>query len=424
MHYFCPHGTRNSRFESRKTFTPTGYARRRSRNMSQILGGVQIMTGVTSFRFMLPAVLLMILPPGFSRAQVGMHTSHAATIERKVLFEEFTGEWCSLCPGGSIDMERALAAFPGKVVPVCYHDNDPLEVQQLNGMLDSIPFDPLYPGGTIDRVPYSINNPKHKMAVDRRDFLSTLATAAVRPAHVSISASVTVDRATRTLSVESRTEFSASDTGDFRVQCVVTEQAVRRDNVQLNAYDKDSVSYPSLFGAGNPLRTWRHDHVARAMLGGAVGTAGVIPRIPVPGLGYSRVYTYTVPAQFDLDQLGVVLFVSRYDRGSLTGNEVLNAEGYLQSAITDVQSCVSIAGPELDLFPNPTDGIVLLRPAGPRHRSWTVEMSDLLGRPMVALQAQSTGDVTQLDARALPPGAYLIRIRTGHEVMSRILLKR
>jgi hypothetical protein len=343
---------------------------------------------------------------------------------RKVLFEEFTGEWCSLCPGGSIEMDHALRVFAGRVVPITYHDNDPLEVRDLNAMLDSIPLDPLYPGGTFDRLPYAISNPKHKMSVDRTEFLSTLEKAAARTTHVGISAVVSVDRSARLLAVQPNVEFLARDTGDFRVQCVVTENGVRRDNMQRNAYDKDPASYPQLFGAGDPLRMWSHYYVARAILGGPTGRAGTIPLQPVVGQGYVTDFVYSVPSQMNIDSLGVAVFVVRYEHGSLTGNEVLNAEGYLACAITEARDTPAAPERSLFLYPNPCDGIVWLRDVSFSGAPVTVDVFDGVGRRTRRLKTHDIGTGVQLDLRDLPPGVYYIRVTDGRSLRTRMIIRK
>lgn len=351
--------------------------------------------------------------------------AHAqGTATRKVLFEEFTGEWCSLCPGGSIEMDRALRAFAGSVVPISYHDNDPLEMPALNAMLDSIPFDPLYPGGTFDRYPYGIDNPKHKMSVDRFDFMSTLNKAAARAAHASISAAVTIDTSARTLRAETLVEFLAADTGDFRIQCVVTEHAVERNGMQRNGYNTDSVTYPQLFGAGDPLRMWAHDDVARALLGGATGRSGVIPPHAVPGQAYTTTFSYSVPVTIDIDRIGVAVFVSEYQHGSLTGNEVLNADGYLGSVITGVAPASRPAPETLELFPNPCDGIAYLQNASTPRRAVEVDLLDVMGRRIAAARVHPFPGAFQLDLRALPAGLYLVCYRYGDAIQVKPLLRR
>ena len=342
---------------------------------------------------------------------------------RKVLFEEFTGEWCSLCPGGTLEMEKVLRANAGRVVPISYHDNDPLEPAQLNAMLDSIPFDPLYPGGTFDRLPWSENNPKHKMSVDRFDFLSTFEKSAARPAEADISAAVSLDRTSRLLTVNTRVEFVAAMQGDFRMHCVVTENGVQRNGTQLNAYDNDSLSYPSLFGAGNPLRIWAHEYVARSLLGGAAGWAGAIPRGTVPGRPYFETFLYDVPASTSIDKLGVAVFVSKYQNRSLNGNEVLNAEGYLGSVITDVPAA-PVSAAAWSLYPNPCNGIAYLRAKDSDAGTEAVQIFDIMGRRMRDARVNAFPDGRQLDLRALPSGLYHVRFSAGTSVETMLLMKR
>ncbi|MBI5648358.1 MAG: Omp28-related outer membrane protein [Ignavibacteriae bacterium] len=366
-------------------------------------------------------LLLATMPLARVKAQDG---NRSAAVERMVLFEEFTGEWCSLCPAGTIEMENALHAYAGRVVPVVYHDNDPLEIPELNTMLGSIPIDPLYPGGTFDRVPFGIRNPKHKMSVDRVEFLTTLGAAAARPAHTSIEASVTIDPAARLLTVSPRIEFFAADTGDFRVQCVVTESGIRRDNVQRNAYDKDSTSYPTLFGAGDPLRSYRHNHVARALLGGATGRSGVIPALPLAGGVYQTTFTYTVPQQYALDRIGVVVFASHFTAGSLTGNEVLNARGYLASVITSLPSHASAGDDGITLHPNPSDGMVYVRFSSARPHTPTVELFDMMGRRMNVPQYRHSDGILMVDLHTVPSGVYMLQCYDTGRLSTRLVCRR
>ena len=342
---------------------------------------------------------------------------------RKVLFEEFTGEWCSLCPGGSIEMERALRAFSDRVVPISYHDNDPMEMSGLNAMLDSIPFDPLYPGGTFDRLPLSINNPKHKMSVDRYDFLSTLEKCVQTPATASIDAQLSIDRMQRRVTITVRTEFFAVEQGDFRIQCVLTENDVQRNDAQLNAYDGDSLSYPQLFGAGNPLRIWSHQYMARAVLGGAAGLAGIIPQNPAVGVPYEHRFEFPYTTAIgNIDKLGVAVFVHRYKNKSLTGNDVLNANGYLGSQITEVPGAPAATRTNWSVYPNPCRGIAYTRNNGDSHTPVSIELFDTMGRRVPQARIVPFDRSTQLDLRTVPSGLYLVRIAHGSIIETHPLL--
>lgn len=43
---------------------------------------------------------------------------------KKVVIEEVTGTWCSNCPDGMVALEHIQEAFPGKIIPVCIHNQD------------------------------------------------------------------------------------------------------------------------------------------------------------------------------------------------------------------------------------------------------------------------------------------------------------
>jgi outer membrane protein assembly factor BamB len=72
----------------------------------------------------------------------------------------------------------------------------------------------------------------------------------------------------------------------------------------------------------------------------------------------------------------------------------------------------------VDLFPNPSGGIVKIRAVGLRR----VDVANLLG--MTLLSNHCEGDETAIDAGSLPAGMYLIRLTVGHGSAVRCFLKR
>jgi thiol-disulfide isomerase/thioredoxin len=75
---------------------------------------------------------------------------------KKVVVEEFTGEWCGACPSGAADLHDIVTTYPDKAYAVAIHNanggSDPYEVSffdQLNAMLGQ---HTSYPGANIDRV--------------------------------------------------------------------------------------------------------------------------------------------------------------------------------------------------------------------------------------------------------------------------------
>lgn len=75
---------------------------------------------------------------------------------KKVVVEEFTGEWCGACPGGAADLHDIVTTYPDKAYAVAIHNanggSDPYEVSffdQLNAMLGQ---HTSYPGANVDRI--------------------------------------------------------------------------------------------------------------------------------------------------------------------------------------------------------------------------------------------------------------------------------
>lgn len=61
-----------------------------------------------------------------------------ADYTKKVVLEEFTGEWCGWCPEGAKIMEDNIAANPGKVVGIAVHDGDPMEIPSFNAWIKGL----------------------------------------------------------------------------------------------------------------------------------------------------------------------------------------------------------------------------------------------------------------------------------------------
>ena len=49
--------------------------------------------------------------------------------QKKVLVEEFTGEWCGSCPSGAKDLAEIISSYPDNAICIGMHINDKLEVE-------------------------------------------------------------------------------------------------------------------------------------------------------------------------------------------------------------------------------------------------------------------------------------------------------
>lgn len=71
---------------------------------------------------------------------------------KKVVLEEFTGEWCGWCPEGAKIMNDLTAQYPSTFVGVAVHDGDPMEIASINSYLKTLTGVSGYPNGSVDRA--------------------------------------------------------------------------------------------------------------------------------------------------------------------------------------------------------------------------------------------------------------------------------
>ena len=75
-----------------------------------------------------------------------------ADYTKKVVLEEFTGEWCGWCPEGAKVMVDNIAAHPGKVIGIAVHDGDPMEIPSYNTWIKALTGVTGFPNGSVDRA--------------------------------------------------------------------------------------------------------------------------------------------------------------------------------------------------------------------------------------------------------------------------------
>jgi thiol-disulfide isomerase/thioredoxin len=75
-----------------------------------------------------------------------------ADFTKKVVLEEFTGEWCGWCPEGAEVMKQNLIANPNTVIGIAVHDGDPMEIPSFNSWINTLTNNTGFPGGSIDRA--------------------------------------------------------------------------------------------------------------------------------------------------------------------------------------------------------------------------------------------------------------------------------
>ncbi len=310
-----------------------------------------------------------------------------------VLLETRTETWCPNCPPSNT-ATNSLMQDPRFAV-VKFHLNDGLEFAE--GVEYYTPYGTGFtPSGVLELGEYG----EYDITAYYPGWAAEMSDRARGVSPVVLSVDHTIDHVGRVLTATVDARFTYSFNGSFVM------------NVHLA---ENNVPGPQENAPANYI----HHGVMRAMLGGAEGTTGIIPSSPVPGETYSHTYTYTVPEEYDLDQLYLVAFVEH--RAGPESKYCLNAYSTLTGPVGMADN-VNME-PGITVIPNPFKRSVELE---------IQEMDGLVQVEVVGMDGRihhrSTHSLhgsgrTSLDLGDLAKGTYLLRISDGTRVVSRRVVR-
>ena len=220
---------------------------------------------------------------------------------KNVLVEDYTGTWCGYCPAVSAAVD-AVQALTENISIVALHNGDDLSLAIEPDIRDGLGIPSGSPRARIDRtIVWGLGTPPEFPTSDVLSLAGIDATVAV-----GLSSSLSGRSLSVNVSVASEQALA-----DHKLVVYMTEDGLLRD--QTNYYDNDQSS--PYFGQGNPMVDFEQKHVLRAALTDAIGD-------PIPALNaltdYTKQISYTIPEEFALDQLHLVVMV--VDQNNLAVN--------------------------------------------------------------------------------------------------------
>ena len=276
--------------------------------------------------------------------------------QKRVLLEKFTTANCGSCPNGSLMILDLQEQYPG-LIWVSHHKpttwmDYPLQNEQSNMIWEDLNVFG-HPRAMVDRT--ILNN---RLDQSASQWAALVAQQSEEPHYADVLIKdVTYTDANRTFSFGLEVNFEVLPSpGTFHLTAIIVEDSIV--GPPQNNYNNGTVGHP-LYGLGHPIPNYIHNNVARAILDGPWGTANVLPDAPVLGETYEQNYDYTVPAEYDVNQIKVVAVLSYYNENNHLDKQVLNANQLRLSEVVDVStSTTNILVPEhyLSVFPNPTPG--------------------------------------------------------------------
>jgi hypothetical protein len=247
------------------------------------------------------------------------------TTLRNVVLEEFTGIHCQYCPDGHARAQALSDANPGRVVLVNIHQGGYAVPSGGEPDYRTIFGDAIagqtaltgYPAGTVNRHVFSgLEMTAGGTAMGRGNWSPAAEQIfdLVSPVNVGLSSSF--DSATRLLTVTVETYYTAN-----------SSQATNYINVALLEN--------GIIGPQQVLSTWNtnytHNHMLRHFITGQWGDTLTATQA---GNFTTRIYTYTVPAGFNVANCDVAAYVTETYQEIYTGAQVV-ADGGTTLFIAD-----------------------------------------------------------------------------------------
>lgn len=294
---------------------------------------------------------------------------------KSVLLEQFTGTWCQFCPNPNTTT-NTLDADP-LIVVAKHHNNDDFDVPSSVAYWGQ--FNAEYsPAGVMEQEEFG-TLPDDAAYLEwgvRADLRKT----GVSPAQIDITPGF--NDWTRLLTVDLSVTFTAAVSGDLTVNAYIVE---------------DNVPGPQVAAAPGYI----HHQLVREVLGGTDGTSGVIPATTTAGGVYTHQYTFTIPEEWNSDNMRVIGTVTEHRPA---GTHTVNVS---DDDVVLVGVAERDPTPIMRTYPNPATELlwVELRDATPA----AVQLLSADGR-VVLQQRTSSARISLEGFGDLAPGAYVLRV--------------
>ncbi len=319
---------------------------------------------------------------------------------KKVLLEEWTGTWCGYCYDGILVLDNIKDQHGDDVIITAIHNNDSMAgaSELLRGVFASSAF----PTAVVDRKPYYANNPSNGYAnyINSNEALNrsiwpyavTNQKSDFTPLDININHNW--DPVTREIIADIKVDYTDNSAGDVRIVLMIVE-----DSIIKSGFGWDQ--------SGAPSSPFIHKHVLRNYVNsGPYGIDGIIPHIVSSGDSYQHQFSYTLPNQFDENQVSLVAAVVKYMKGNDNGYVSVISQRYVYNAQKKHLMNFSIPldidenKSKLQIYPNPTNGLIYL------SESIAYKLYDILG----TLVKQGKGK--SIDLSTYSNGIYILESKT------------
>ena len=205
--------------------------------------------------------------------------------KKYVLVEDYTGTWCGYCTRVSFAIEE-LKKQTNDAVVIAIHQGDPMQFGQVSSLMNSFGVTG-FPTAFIDR--------SSRWSSPEPAYISQVLSKLNKKASAALAMESSIDGQELTIKVKLQIGYNYKS---LKLGLYILEDELIYDQKNWTSYYQ-----------GDPLVNYEHNDVLRASLTGLLGN-----QIPSENLGhdklYEREFKYTVPSQYDKDNLKMVAFVT------------------------------------------------------------------------------------------------------------------
>lgn len=336
-----------------------------------------------------------------------------------VVGEEGTGTWCQWCPRGAVYMDYMETTYSGYWAGIAVHNNDPMTDATYDAGIGSLIGG--YPSALVDRGPD--NDP----STMEQSFLQRVTQA---PTAV-ITNGATFNSSTRELEVSLTFDFQSAASGNWKVACVLTEDAVTGTSTQYNQSNAYAGGGNGVMGGyeslPNPVPAAQmvYDHVARVISPSFTGQANVFPSSVNSGDTRTVTFSYTLPSSWDDTKMHIVgLLINPtggIDNAGYSDIPTAVSNGYEQSTV-GIKEDLSNED-NFKLFPNPTNGTTFIDLTNNNNENVNVTIMDMSGKIVAQRDYNISGTVKlPIVTNNFDKGIYIVTLTVGNKVQQQKLI--
>lgn len=237
--------------------------------------------------------------------------------KRNVVLEDYTGTWCGYCLKALVAID-SVKVLTDHVSVVAIHESsigppDPMDFAQIDDLQEEFDVPDSFPQTQLNRTTKWNATPPSSLIYD----YGVVTAIAGLETDLSIAISSQINGAT--LSVDAKVMYrNGSEPGD-KLVVYLLESGILAD--QVNYFDLNPES--PYYGAGNPIVDFVHNDALRNSLSNLFGDP--IPET-VAFQEYKKTYTFTVPAEYNSNNLSFVVMVVKADNSAKNSQHAVLGE--------------------------------------------------------------------------------------------------